>query len=128
LTLPLVIRGLGLEEDGIEDREDAEARIRAAEAAIARLAELEQEEWVREDTAERMRGLYNFRATRFRARFEDDAAAVEQRSRDYQRLRRALLDAERDAVLELRRTGAISNDVWLRVTRDLDLEDQRLDI
>ncbi|MBA2294219.1 MAG: cation:proton antiporter [Actinobacteria bacterium] len=31
------------------------------------------------------------------------------------------------AVLELRRTGLIGNDVWLSVSRDLDLEDERLD-
>ncbi|MGI8478778.1 MAG: hypothetical protein ACR2M2_02800 [Gaiellaceae bacterium] len=52
LTLPLVIRVLGLEDDGIDDREEAEARIRTAQAAIVRLDELEREEWVREDTAE----------------------------------------------------------------------------
>ena len=127
LTLPLVIRVLGLEEDGLEEREDAKARIRAAEAAIARLDELEQEEWVREETAERMRGLYTFRADRFRARFGDDEDGIELRSQDFQRLRRELLEAERAAVLELRRSGAIGNDVWLRVARDLDLEDERLD-
>jgi CPA1 family monovalent cation:H+ antiporter len=129
LTLPLVIRALGLEDDGLEAREEATARIRAAEAAIARLDELEAEEWVREDTAGRMRGLYRFRTDRFRARFEDgDDGEVESRSQDYQRLRRELLDAERQAVLDLRRAGVISNDVWIRVARDLDLEDQRLDI
>jgi len=84
---------------------------------------------VREDTAERVRGAYNFRTTRFRARLDDgDDGAVESRSQDYQRLRRELLDAEREALVELRRAGAISNDVWIRVGRDLDLEDQRLDI
>jgi monovalent cation/hydrogen antiporter len=129
LTLPFVIRVLGLEDDGLEDREDAKARIRAAEAAIARLAELETEPWVRGDTAERVRGLYDFRVSRFRARFDDgDDGSIEVRSQDYQRLRRALLDAEREAILDLRRTGVISNDVWLRVARDLDLEEQRLDI
>lgn len=129
LTLPVVIRVLGLEDDGLEEREDAKARIRAAEAAVARLEELVEEEWVREDTAERMRGLYQFRTSRFRARFDDgDDGAIEMRSQDYQRLRRELLDAERTAVLELRRSGVISNDVWFRVSRDLDLEDQRLDI
>jgi monovalent cation/hydrogen antiporter len=128
LTLPLVIRILGLEDDGLEAREDAKARIRAAEAAIARLAELESEDWVRDDTAERVRGLYEFRVNRFRARFEDgDDGSIETRSQDFQRLRHALLDAERDAVLELRRTGVISNDVWLRISRDLDLEAERLD-
>jgi monovalent cation/hydrogen antiporter len=129
LTLPLVIRMLGLEDDGSADREDAKARIRAAEAAIARLAELEGEEWVREDTAERMRGLYRFRTDRFRARFDDgDDGAIESRSQDYQRLRRELLEAERQTILDLRRTGVISDEVWYRVARDLDLEDQRLDI
>jgi monovalent cation/hydrogen antiporter len=129
LTLPFVIRLLGLEDDGIDDREDAKARIRAAEAALARLEELVGEEWVREDTAERMRAAYRFRTNRFRARLDDgDDGSIEGRSQDYQRLRRELLDAERQALIDLRRSGAISNDVWLRVGRDLDLEDQRLDI
>jgi CPA1 family monovalent cation:H+ antiporter len=129
LTLPLVIRMLGLEDDGLDEREDARARIRAAEAALARLEELVDEEWVRDDTAERFRGAYRFRTTRFEARLDDgDDGAIESRSQDYQRLRRELLDAERAALLELRRDGSISNDVWLRVGRDLDLEDERLDI
>jgi CPA1 family monovalent cation:H+ antiporter len=129
LTLPFVIRGLGLEDDGIEDREDAKARVHTAEAALARLEELVGEDWVREDTAERVRGAYRFRTTRFRARLDDgDDGSIESRSQDYQRLRRELLDAERQALVELRRSGVISNEVWLRVGRDLDLEDQRLDI
>ena len=129
LTLPLVIRILGMEDDGLDERQDAKARIHGAEAALARLEELIAEDWVREDTAERVRGAYNFRTTRFRARLDDgDDGAIESRSQDYQRLRRELLDAERAALVELRRTGVIGNDVWLRVGRDLDLEDQRLDI
>ena len=88
-----------------------------------------EEDWVREDTAERVRGSYRFRTNRFRARLDDgDDGAIEMRSQDFQRLRRELLDAERAAITELRRTGVISNDVWVRVSRDLDLEDQRLDI
>jgi CPA1 family monovalent cation:H+ antiporter len=129
LTLPYVIRVLGLEDDGIEEREDAKARIHAAEAALARLEELVSEHWVRDDTAERVRGAYRFRTTRFRARLDDDDdGAIEGRSQDYQRLRRELLDAERQALIDLRRSGTISNEVWLRVGRDLDLEDERLDV
>lgn len=129
LTLPLVIRALGIEDDGIEDRQDAKARIQVAEAALARLEELVGEEWVREDTAQRVRGAYRFRMNRFRERLDDETdGAHESRSQDYQRLRRELLGAERQALVELRRSGAISNEVWLRVGRDLDLEDERLDI
>jgi monovalent cation/hydrogen antiporter len=129
LTMPLVIRATGLEDTEIEAREDAKARIHAATAALARLEELVGEDWVREDTAERVRGAYRFRTDRFRARLDDgDDGSIESRSQDYQRLRRELLDAERHALTELRRSGAISNDVLLRVGRDLDLEDERLDI
>ncbi len=129
LSLPLVIRLLDLEDDGSAAKEETKARIYAARAAVQRLDELVAEDWVRDDTAERMRGLYRFRETRFAARFDDgDDGAIEQRSQDYQRLRRELLDAERRAVVELRRQGKINDDIMNLVQRDLDLEDARLDV
>jgi CPA1 family monovalent cation:H+ antiporter len=128
LTLPAVIRLLGLEDDGIAAKEETKARIHAAEAALARLEELVDEDWVRGDTAERLRGLYQFRRSRFAARFDDqDDGEIERRSLDYQRLRRELLDAERRAVVELRREGKINDEIMNLVQRDLDLEDARLD-
>jgi Na+/H+ antiporter len=129
LTLPSLIRVLHLEDDGLAAKEETKARIHAAEAALARLEELADEDWVRDDTAERLRGLYRFRQNRFAARFDDgDDGAIEQRSQDYQRLMRELIDAERRAVVELRRQGRINDDVMNLVQRDLDLEDARLDV
>jgi monovalent cation/hydrogen antiporter len=129
LTLPALIRMLRIEPDTSQEAEDAKARIRAAEAALVRLEELTGEDWVRDDTAERMRGLYNFRRNRFSSRFDDESdGAVEEQSQAYQRLRRELLDAERAAVVELGRSGLIGGDVVDRVRRDLDLEDARLDV
>jgi monovalent cation/hydrogen antiporter len=128
LTLPLVISSLGVEEDDLTQREETKARIRAAEAALQRLEELVEEDWVRPDTAERMRGLYDFRRRRFAARKDtDDDGSVEERSLAYQRLRRELLDAERQAVVELRGEGSINDEAMYRVQRDIDLEVSRLD-
>lgn len=128
LTMPALIRALRLEDDGLAEKEEARARIHAAEAALARLEELIDEDWVREDTAERLRGSYRFRADRFRSRFDAEAdGSIEGRSLDYQRLRRELLAAERNAVLALRRERRIDDAVYRRVVRDLDLEDARLD-
>jgi monovalent cation/hydrogen antiporter len=128
LTLPLVIKVLGLEEDGMDDRLEAKARIKAADAALDRLADLVEAGGVRDDTAERMRGLYTFRRDRFRSRFDEDSdGAIEERSHAYQQLRRELLEAERRAVLGLRTRGVINDDVMNRVQRDLDLELERLD-
>jgi CPA1 family monovalent cation:H+ antiporter len=128
-SLPAVIRLLGLEDDGIAAKEETKARIYAAEAALARLEELIEEDWVRDDTAERLRGLYQFRRSRFAARFDQqDDGEIERRSQDYQRLRRELLDAERRAVVDLRRQGRINDEIMNLVQRDLDLEDARLDV
>jgi Na+/H+ antiporter len=129
LTLPVLIKVLGLEDDGVAAKEETKARIKAAEAALGRLDELVGEDWVREDTAERMRSLYNFRRSRFAARFDDeDDGMIEEQSQSFQRLRRELLDAERQAVVGLRREGRINDQVMNRIQRDLDLEDARLDV
>jgi Na+/H+ antiporter len=128
LTLAPLIRALRIPEDSGPEREDAKARIKAAEAALQRLDELAEEDWVRPDTLERMRGQYRFRSNRFRARYNGvDEEGVEDRSAAYQRLRRELLDAERTAVLSLRNQGIITEEVMQRVQRDIDLEDSRLD-
>jgi monovalent cation/hydrogen antiporter len=129
LSMPAVIRALRLEEDdGGAEAEEALARVRAAEAALERLDELESEAWVLDDTAERLRGQYRFRIERFSARMDPDGdRRIEKRSMKFQRLRRELLDAERHAVVEMRNTGEISDEVMRRVERDLDLEMSRLD-
>src|SRR6266550_5586050 len=129
LTLPAVVKALGLVDEGLAEKEESKARLYAAEAALARLEELADEDWVREDTLERLRGLFGFRRERFRSRFDPESdGAVEDRSIDYQRLVRELLDAERDAVFELRRSRRIDDAVMRRVVRDLDLEEARLDV
>jgi monovalent cation/hydrogen antiporter len=129
LPLPLLLGVLHVEDDGSADREDAKARIKAAEAALQRLEELAGEDWVYDDTVERMRGQYRFRSNRFRARYEGvDGDGTEARSAQFQRLRRELLDAERAAVLALRNEGMITEEVMQRVQRDIDLEDLRLDL
>ena len=75
------------------------------------------------------RGAYRFRIDRFSARIDPDGdGKIEKRSWKYQRLRRELLDVERRAVVELRNTGEISDEVMRRVERDLDLEVSRLDV
>ena len=129
LTLPAVVKILGIEDEGRAEKEETKARLYAAEAALARLEELASEEWVQEDTLERLRGLFGFRRERFRTRFDPESdGSVEERSVAFQRLMHELLAAERDAVFEMRRTRRIDDQVMRRVIRDLDLEEARLDL
>jgi CPA1 family monovalent cation:H+ antiporter len=129
LTLPALIHRLGVRGDGVEEREELRARLGATSAALARLDELAGEDWTREDTVERLRGLYDYRRRRLKAqagKIEDDG--YEDRSLAYQRLVRELLEAQRRAIVQLRNQGTIGTDVMRRVERDLDLEDSRLEI
>ena len=128
LSLPALIRALGLEDDGSQEREEITGRIEVAQAALARIEELVEEEWVREDTAERVRGLYNYRRSRFSARFDGGEDGIEERSAAYQRLMRELLRAQRSTLIELRNEGKIGDEAMHRIERDLDLEETRLEI
>ena len=128
LSLPLLIRALGLEDDRIRDKEETHGRIGIAEAALERLEELADEDWVREDTAERMRGLYSYRRNRFASRFEGDTDGVEERSAAYQRLMVELLGAQRLRLVTMRDEGSIGDEVMHRIEHDLDLEESRLEL
>ncbi len=128
LTLPLIIRVLGIGGETEAEAEDR-ARLLAAEAALVRIDELTGEPGVPDDTAARMRGLYEFRLRRFEARLdEDDDGVLEESSLAFQRLRREALEAERAELLRLRAAGEINEVIMRRVERDLDLDDVRLDI
>jgi CPA1 family monovalent cation:H+ antiporter len=103
--------------------------MQAAAAALERIDDLEREDWTRDDTLERMRGLYRYRRNRFAARFDDDVddGAIEDRSTAYGRIMFSVIDAQREAIETMRRAGEISDDVMRTVERDLDLEERRLD-
>jgi monovalent cation/hydrogen antiporter len=131
LTLPALIRRLGVTGDGAEEEaEERAARIAAADAALEALDLLAAEEWTRDDTIERMRGLHRFRQRRFAILGGelDDEHGIVDRSLAYQRLVQSVIEAQRAALVRMRNDGRISADVMRRVERDLDLEESRLEI
>ena len=128
LTLPMIIDRLDIRDDGTAEARENKARILAAKAAIQRIDELIGEDWVRDESADRMKRLYEFRIRRFKARFDDeDDGTIEDGSQAYQRLRREVLEAERERVVSLRNDGTINDEVMHRIEHDIDLEDVRLD-
>jgi Na+/H+ antiporter len=126
LTLGPLIERLGVEDDGSEEREEVAARIRLAEAALARVDELTGADWVRGDTLDRVRGLYDYRRRRFSAREDGDGDHYEERAGAYQRLMYEVYDAQREELIGMRNAGDISDEVRRRVERELDLEESRL--
>jgi monovalent cation/hydrogen antiporter len=130
LTLPALIRRLRAEDDGVAAREELHARKAATRAALEEIDLLEEEDWARADTLERLRGMYEFRWRRLLQRAghaQDGDEDVESRSRDYQRVVRRLLEAQHRAIVDLRDRGDVGNDALRVVEHELDLEEQRLD-
>jgi CPA1 family monovalent cation:H+ antiporter len=131
LTLPWLIRRLGVTEDGSEEEgEEIRARLVAARAALERLDELETEDWTRDATVERVRNLYRFRQRRFKVRAGkiEDEDGIEEGSLAYQRMMHEVYAAQRGALVGLRNRREISADVMRRVERELDLEESRLEV
>jgi monovalent cation/hydrogen antiporter len=131
LTLPWLIRRLGLVEDGAEEEnEEIRARLVIARAALETVDELEEVEWTREETIERVRRLYEFRRRRFKIRAGkiEDEDGLEESSLAYQRLMHVIYAAQRRELVRLRNTREISAEVMRRVERELDLEEQRLEV
>jgi hypothetical protein len=80
-----------------------------------------------------MRMLYEYRQRRFAVRAgelddSDGLEAFETRAYRYQKMVRSVLAAQRERLVELRNRGDISNEVMHRLERELDLEDERLEI
>ena len=108
-----------------------DAQHAAANAALARLdAELEHDGFVPEDVVSRLREKAEIRQLgaweRLGGRGSPDGAAIEPPTVSFRRLRRAMIDAEREVFIDLRDRGQIDDEVLLRVQRELDLEESIL--
>ena len=84
----------------------------------------------RTDSLDRLQALQEFRLHRAaqRAGVLDGDEDLNARSVAYQRTLRALLDAQRSELVRLRDTGELPDDTMHALIRELDLEDQRLEI
>ncbi len=129
LSLPALIRRLGVSVGDADADEEVRARLVATKAAIEQIDALAGEEWTRDETVERMRALYEYRKRRLAARagkIEDEG--YEDRSLAYQQMVQLVLQAQRESLLRMRSERELSNEVMHRILRELDLEESRLEI
>jgi CPA1 family monovalent cation:H+ antiporter len=126
LTLPLLIKGLGLAPDGSAAHDEVHARGLTTEAALARLEELRAQWPGHIELIDQLRDRYAHRA-RHDEQHHEDGDAAEQELLEHGLIRREVIDAERQAALQLHERGVITDDVLRRIERDLDLEELRLE-
>jgi monovalent cation/hydrogen antiporter len=127
LTLPPLIRRLGLAGASGPNTEEMEARRAMVEAALAYL------EQSREDTPEEFAPVYDelirLQRRRLNALESNEAAESGSRPEDYQRWRdltRQVGAIQRATVLLLRNQNKINDEVMRKLERELDLNEARL--
>jgi CPA1 family monovalent cation:H+ antiporter len=124
LTLPFVIRLLGLRPDGGDSKEEASARLKSARAGLARLDELSEHAWAPSHLVKDLRETYTHRTHRLSGDKHGDHGDQDRKDAEaYRRLRLEMIAAERAEVIRLRDENAIGDDVLRRVQQDLDLEE-----
>src|SRR5687767_2554594 len=125
LTLPFVIRGLGVTVSDDTEHEEAHARAETAEAALARLADLRPGWSDHGELLDSLQARYSHQATHAQEHHDGPVGEPEEELIAHRRIRRELIQAEREAALDLHSRGAISDEVRRRIERDLDLEELR---
>jgi CPA1 family monovalent cation:H+ antiporter len=127
LTLPMVIRKLGIKGDGATDEEERLARLEANKAALELLREVGANPEVSDDAVALLRAEYDERVGQLELCAENpDDCRGEIATPQYQQLQKKALDVERQTIIRLRNQHVINDDALRRIQRDLDLAETRL--
>jgi CPA1 family monovalent cation:H+ antiporter len=127
LSLPPLIRWLGVKDDGAIEQEEREARLRANQAALARLNELTEPDAPRLEALDRLRVEYEDHILQLQSQEPETAGApLRLFSSEYERLSYETLQIERRTIINLRNAGTINDEVLRRIQRDIDLAEARL--
>jgi len=127
LSLPFVIRWLGVQDDGSVEKEEREARLKANQSALARLNQLTEPDPTRLEALNRLRIEYEDHIIQLESD-EPQKAGEPLRlfSSEYERLSAEALKVERRTIIHLRDDGTINDEVLRRIQRDIDLAEARL--
>jgi CPA1 family monovalent cation:H+ antiporter len=128
LTLSPLIRVLKIVADHSLEEEERVARLKANQAALAKLAELASRRKLDQGILERLRIEYEDRIEQLTSQANDhDHKKLSVFSADYEELSREILGEERRTILHLRNERVINDHVLRRIQRDLDLAEARLE-
>jgi CPA1 family monovalent cation:H+ antiporter len=127
LTLPVLIRKLGVPRDAETDDEERLARLEANKAALKWIEEVGANGKFSPDAANRLHAEYDERIEQLRLCAENpDDCRGEIATPQYQRLQHQALRIERKTIIRLRNERVINDDALRRIQRDLDLAEARL--
>jgi CPA1 family monovalent cation:H+ antiporter len=127
LTLPLVIKAVGVGSDADQGHEESHARQELIEEALRRIDYLEKKWPTHKPLIDQLRTSYKHRLEHEEQMHEAPGNEAEQELVEHRQIRSEVIDAQRDALQAMRDRGAIDDDVLRTIERDLDLEEIRME-
>lgn len=126
LTLSPLIGWLRIVDDRITEKEERLARLKANEAALARVEAMPAPSRTRPEVVQRLRSEYVDRIKQLRSEGPHEETVSRLFSPDFEELAREALQTERETVIQLRNEEAIGDQALRRIQRDIDLAEARL--
>jgi CPA1 family monovalent cation:H+ antiporter len=126
LTLKPLVRALKIMDDHVPEKEERMARLKANEAALARIEDIGSSNRARPQSVERLRSEYADRIRQLSRETAAEKSVGRLYSKDFEELAREALETERDTVIALRNDESINDEVLRRIQRDIDLAEARL--
>jgi monovalent cation/hydrogen antiporter len=123
LTLPRLIKMLGIKVDGSELDEEHEIRVKITSSVIEHIEE--NYSLLNDEILNQIKTKYEIRFQRLRRDIVNQNINEDQYI-EVQRIRQELLDKERSLILDMRNRGLINMEVLRRLENELDLEETRL--
>jgi CPA1 family monovalent cation:H+ antiporter len=122
LSLPWLIRRLRVVGGSVAETEETTARLAAADAAMVRLNGLAEEFPGHLELVEQLRARFSHDIGHVPSAVEGVRDDSELELLEHMEIRNAVVAAQREAVIQLRDSGVIGDEILRRVERDLDLE------
>lgn len=126
LTLPGLIRWLGVKDDGLNEMEERDARLRANREALAWLNETKQAHPAKAEVLGRLVVEYEDHIKQVESSEHGVGAVFRLFSSEYERLSLEALEKERRTIFALRNQSVIGDETMRRIQRDIDLAEARL--
>lgn len=128
LTIAPLIKLLGLTGDDAEEhREEVQARLDAAHAAVSRLTVLGFDETISPEIINRVRAEYDERIAKLGGKPHEEIGAEDMAPDEMlQQVRREALSAERKMITFMRDQNILGDEVLRTILMEIDLEDAKL--
>jgi len=122
LSLPFLIRRLGVVASSEPVAEETHARLAAVEAGLRRLDQVALDYPGHGELIDTLRATFDHEASHVMPPSDTPLDEAEQERLEHRLIRDAVITAQREAVIKLRDDALINDETLRRIERDLDLE------